>query len=86
MSPEHLTFVLISRVKEPSVMSVRPTTPFPSGVSALLVYPASQTPWVYLLGASKIPVSEGAPERLCEPAAAWRSDKLLTGGDEAELQ
>lgn len=29
MSPEHLTFVLISRVKEPSVMSVRATTPIP---------------------------------------------------------
>lgn len=49
MSPEHLTFVLISRVKEPSVMSVRPTTRFPSGGSVPLVYPASETPWVYFL-------------------------------------
>lgn len=45
-------------------MSVRPTTPSPSGVSLPLVYPASKTPWVYFLGASKIPVSEGAPEGL----------------------
>lgn len=69
MSPEHLTLVLISRVKEASVMSVRAATPSPSGVRLLLVYPASKTRWVYFLGASEIPVSEGAPERLREPAA-----------------